>query len=477
MKIIQRFIISTILVFIIGLAVHLAMYLVVPGLLYTGFRNLILIVPLAAYVALLLIWIILPLTRSIALLNGNVSEFVDSNFDSVLYTPVEQKKLIPDIDEIAKYTTSLIQQMSFRELVYRSKEDDIKHLRMMLDHVIIEFDREGRIILTNTVYRERFTNQEDVFDLFTKNEFEGILHGKIRQFNTSHGEQNAKFFIHWKIAIEKDPQGNPVKVIALGIDITEKKEIELRMVDMQKLESLGRLAGGMAHDFKNYITCIYGYLELLTMKNLDEKSTDLVDASIKTLQNAYGLVEQILIFCRRSHMEFSSIKLEDLYEAVDHLIKPFRNKQIIFTFEKEASTEAVIIGDKTKLTQIVLNLVINAIDAVEANTASSYKGAINLLFKEIEQDEIDAAIIKEFQLTDQRHLQITVNDNGPGITEETLAHLFEPFYTTKEKGTGLGLSIIFGIVKEHAGGISLRTEVGSGTEFIVYIPLESKESD
>jgi signal transduction histidine kinase len=474
MNILQRFIIITVSVAVAALLIHLVIYLAAPGLLYTELRNFTLIIPLVLYSLLLFFLVIQPTTRSVEQLRDNISEFVDSNFDSVLYTPVEQKKLIHDIDEIAKYTTSLIQQMSFRELVYRSKEDDIKHLRMMLDHIIIEFDNEGKIIITNTVYRERFTNQEDVFDLFSRTEFEGIVSGKIRQFNTHHGERHTRSFIHWKIAIEKDPQGNPVKVIALGIDITERKEIELRMVDMQKLESLGRLAGGMAHDFKNYITCIYGYLELLSMKNLDEKSTDLVDSSIKTLQNAYGLVEQILIFCRKSHMEFSSIKLSDLYEAVDHLIKPFKNKQIIFTFEKIASPDVKFIGDKTKLTQVVLNLVINAIDAVEGN--SSFKGAIDLEFSETDIDEIDNELIDEFQLTDARHLKIMVSDNGGGMDEETLAHIFEPFYTTKDKGTGLGLSIIFGIVKEHAGAIALKSEIDNGTVFHVYIPLEDEDA-
>jgi PAS domain S-box-containing protein len=248
------------------------------------------------------------------------------------------------------------------------------------------------------------------------------------------------------------------------VDITERKQLETQLQQARRMEAIGRLAGGIAHDFNNLLTIIKGYTELALKRprispELQADVERIEDAS----ERASSLVRQLLAFSRRQVLQPKLLDLNSIVLGLDKLLRRLMDEDISMTTvpRKDIGT---IKADPAQMEQVIMNLVVNARDAMP-------KGG--RLTVETANVDLDAAYASDHATVKPgRYVMLAVSDTGMGMSPETVAHIFEPFYTTKEsgRGTGLGLSTVYGIVKQSGGYIWVYSEVGRGSSFKVYLP-------
>ena len=247
-------------------------------------------------------------------------------------------------------------------------------------------------------------------------------------------------------------------------DITERRALEEQLRQSQKLEAIGRLAGGVAHDFNNILMSIMGSADLLLMGLRWEDSARGEAAEIKqSVERGAGLTRQLLAFSRRQPTRPRLVALGDVLAGMETLMRRLIGPEIEFDLGAQADP-ATVMADPAQIEQVVLNLVVNARDAMPEG------GRLTVRVDEVELDATAAVALVEGRAG--RYARLSVSDTGTGIDQQTRARLFEPFFTTKEhgKGTGLGLSIVYGIVKQSAGYISVVSEPGHGATFVIYLP-------
>jgi PAS domain S-box-containing protein len=247
-------------------------------------------------------------------------------------------------------------------------------------------------------------------------------------------------------------------------DITERRALEEQLRQSQKLEAIGRLAGGVAHDFNNILMSIMGAADLLLMQLAREESARDEAIEIKqSVERGAGLTRQLLAFSRRQATRPRLFALGDVVRGMDTMLRRLIGPEIDFEIVVPAVPLRVV-ADSGQIEQCVMNLVVNARDAMPEG------GRVTVRIDEVDLDEDGAAAFVEGRAG--RYARLSVADTGTGMNEATRARLFEPFFTTKEqgKGTGLGLSIVYGIVKQSGGYITVTTEPGRGTTFLIYLP-------
>jgi len=253
-------------------------------------------------------------------------------------------------------------------------------------------------------------------------------------------------------------------VLKLGMDITARKALEAQLLQAQKMEAVGQLAGGVAHDFNNLLMAIMGYGELIRASlNKDDPLYKYSEDILKATERAASLTQQLLAFSRRQVMQPQVLNLNrvaaDLEKMLQRLIGEHIDLDIV------ASPElGKVKADPGHIGQIIMNLAVNARDAMPTGGRLILSTA-NLDFAASHKCYSEAA-------PPGRYVRLAVTDTGVGIDVETLTHLFEPFFTTKEigKGTGLGLSIVYGIVKQNHGYIEVESQPGQGATFKIYLP-------
>ena len=249
-------------------------------------------------------------------------------------------------------------------------------------------------------------------------------------------------------------------------DITERRALEEQLRQSQKLEAIGRLAGGVAHDFNNILMSIMGSADLLLMELAGEAPARDEATEIKqSVERGAALTRQLLAFSRRQPTRAKLFTLGDVVGGLETMLRRLIGPEIEFELVRQAEPTTVM-ADPAQMEQVVLNLVINARDAMPKG------GRLTVRVDEIDIDETAAIALVEGRAG--RYARLSVSDTGTGIDEQTRARLFEPFFTTKEhgKGTGLGLSIVYGIVKQSAGYVSVVSEPGRGATFIIYLPAK-----
>ncbi|MFA6468453.1 MAG: PAS domain S-box protein [Bacteroidota bacterium] len=283
--------------------------------------------------------------------------------------------------------------------------------------------------------------------------------------------KNGELFDEWlSISTIHDAQGEVFQYVGLFSDITEQKRMQVQLLQSQKLESLGTLAGGIAHDFNNLLAMLLGNAELLK-KHLvnDDKLKRYVDQIIDVSHRGVSISKQLLFFSRQSELNLQPISLSHIIEDVKNMLQHFIPKTISVMTDIDV-VNGIIDGDAGHLHQIILNLCLNAKDAMGEH------GSIT-----IRERMADPAVIREkFSFEAQRpFVSISVTDTGTGIDEEHMGKIFDPFFTTKEKGkgTGLGLSIVNGLVRSHHGFIDVETHKGIGTTFTLYFPTSNSLSE
>ena len=270
----------------------------------------------------------------------------------------------------------------------------------------------------------------------------------------------------------KDINGNILYFEGAVQDITEQKtaekdreKLQLQLQQSQKLESIGRLAGGVAHDLNNLLAPILGYNELL-INRLDEHSVEYqyVERVLQAAERAKNIVRQLLAFSRKDIFDLKPVNLNKILIDFEKLLKRTirENIKIVMELNHDIPT---INADKGKIEQVILNLAINAQDAMPEGGTLMLKTAFVVLDEKYTKSHKD--------ITPGPYVCLSVSDTGHGMDEETMKHIFEPFFTTKpkESGTGLGLSTVYGIIKQHKGTIWVYSEVGKGTTFKIYFPI------
>jgi PAS domain S-box-containing protein len=247
-------------------------------------------------------------------------------------------------------------------------------------------------------------------------------------------------------------------------DITERRALEEQLRQSQKLEAIGRLAGGVAHDFNNILMSIMGAADLLLMQlATDDPARGEVSEIKQSVVRGAGLTHQLLAFSRRQAVRPRIFALGDVVCGMDTMLRRLIGPEI--ELEIICASEPVMVrADSGQTEQVVLNLVVNARDAMPEG------GRVTVRVEEVDED---GDVVTTMERRAGRYARLSVSDTGTGIDEQTRAKLFEPFFTTKEqgKGTGLGLSIVYGIVKQSGGDIAVVSEPGKGATFRVYLPI------
>ena len=243
---------------------------------------------------------------------------------------------------------------------------------------------------------------------------------------------------------------------------TLEREAELRQA--QKMEAVGRLAGGVAHDFNNVLTAIFGYTDLLIDQFTDDdpRREDVMEIR-RSAERAAALTRQLLAFSRKQMMQPRVLDLNEVVGSLHKLLERLVGEDVVLAIDPGAELWDVR-ADPGQIEQVLMNLVANARDAMPEGGTLTIATA-NVL---VDQDQMR----NRRGLRAGSYVTISVTDTGSGVPEHIRAHMFEPFFTTKEqgKGTGLGLATVYGIVKQTGGGVYVDSEEGKGTRFVIYLP-------
>jgi PAS domain S-box-containing protein len=267
----------------------------------------------------------------------------------------------------------------------------------------------------------------------------------------------------------RDQENNPKEILSVDTDITEKKQLEQQFLRAQRLESLGTLASGIAHDMNNVLTPILAASQLLPLRltNLDDRSQSLVHMLEESAKRGTALVQQILSFARGSDGTRTPLQIRHILAEVVRVARQTFPKSIDISLNLVTTELWSIIADGTQLHQVLMNLMVNARDAMPDGGTLTIAAENLIVDENYAQINIDARV--------GPYVVVTVADTGSGIPPEVLERIFEPFFTTKDpgQGTGLGLSTTLGIVKSHGGFIHAYSDVELGTSFKIYLPAEA----
>jgi PAS domain S-box-containing protein len=314
--------------------------------------------------------------------------------------------------------------------------------------------------------RDRFFDDPSIFDqamlkLFEDGNWEGEISVK--------GRNGARIFVesHWTLT--RDAKGEPRSVLVIDTDITEKKELERRFLRAQRMESIGTLAGGIAHDLNNMLAPVLMSIELLK-DNPPEEERDVILSTIEaSARRGAEMVRQVLTFARGMEGERTAVDVGALLRGVEKFANDtfMKSIRVRSTIAPEVSG---VLGDVTQLHQVLMNLCVNARDAMPEGGTLTLSADLQTI------GAMDAGL--DPQARPGRYVAIKVSDTGTGIPVAILDRIYEPFFTSKPtgKGTGLGLSTSTAIVKSHGGFMRVDTEVGSGSTFTVFLPAQDLTS-
>ncbi len=419
-----------------------------------------------------------------------ILNFFLSTYESMIEKNAE---LVKARDELKSLSENLEKKVGERtqwlkeEIAERQRvEEQIREQAALLDKAqdaIAVHDLDGNIVYWNKSAAKLYgwTTAE----ILGKNA-NTILYNNISETSSSSPMKNALASGEWsgemkqttkdakEITVQsrwtlvRDNDGNPKSLLVINSDITEKKRLEAQVLRTQRMESIGTLAGGIAHDLNNVLSPIMLSINLLERKLPDEQSKQILKLVENSAKRGGALVKQVLTFAR-------GFEGERTLMAMSHIVKEMQ------TFAMQSFPKSVelrtslpkdlwhIHGDPTQIHQVLLNLCVNARDAMPNG------GLVTISAENIVLDRNYAAMNPEAK--PGPYVVLKVKDTGTGIPPEVLDRIFEPFFTTKEvgKGTGIGLSTLHAIVKGHDGFVTIQTAVGSGTEFAVHFPaVESK---
>jgi PAS domain S-box-containing protein len=361
----------------------------------------------------------------------------------------------------------------------QAQHESEERYRLIAEHtsdLIALFDAEGRYLYASPSFRAILGYDPaeligvEAIELVHPNERALVIAHGLRTANE--GTERATFRMRhtdgswrwcetfWTATIQ---QGVRYK-IAVGRDITERKQLEAQLLQAQKMESIGRLAGGVAHDFNNLLTVIMGSAELaLEALSPDDPACGDVRAIQKTAGRAANLTRQLLAFARKQIIEPDLLNLNDLLPDMDRLLRRLIGEDIALV-TLPAPNLGIVKVDPGQIEQVLVNLAVNARDAMPNG------GKLTIETRNMTLD--DTYTRQHVGVSAGRYVMLAVSDTGSGMDISVRTRIFEPFFTTKEsgKGSGLGLATCYGIVQQHGGHIEVYSEIGIGTSFKIYLP-------
>jgi len=379
-------------------------------------------------------------------------------------------------DRLSSYSSHLEDVVQDRTKELRKSQVMLQTLYDNANDGIVTMDVNGLIISVNEKAMEMYGfSKEQMLGLNisllemekNKNLWEERMHrlieGESLIFETEHYRKDGSTIVV-EVSAKAIRVGGDTFIQSILRDITEKKRLRSQLLHAQKMESIGTLAGGMAHDFNNILSAILGFTDIILH---DENPTPSIADKLRVVESSARkgsvLISKLLSFSRRGHMDAVTFNMNDIIEEMTEMLGRLIPKTITVKTELDRDVPAIS-GDVSQIEQMVMNLVINARDAMPDGGTIRIKTSIASL------DDGSLPILAGIRSGSYVHLKI--RDNGVGIPEGYLDRIYEPFFTTKDvgKGTGLGLAMVYGIVKDHKGYITVESEQGKGTVFHVYLP-------
>jgi PAS domain S-box-containing protein len=393
--------------------------------------------------------------------------------------PVMVRLRVKNNIELKLYRDDLIsrgEQLSLANAYNRSL------IEASLDPLVVTIGQSGRITdvnaatekvtgkpreeLIGTNFLDYFTDPKKADAGYQRVFRDGMVHDYELEIRHRDGHVTP---VLYNASIYRDETGNVAGVFAAARDISERKELENQLRQSQKMEAIGTLAGGVAHEFNNIMTAVIGYGSLLKLKlTNDSVLLSKVNALLHAADRAAVLVRSLLSFSRKQGSELKLTDLNELVSRVGELMQRLIREDIVLKVSLAEGLHSVM-ADNSQLEQILVNLLNNAQDAMPNG------GEISISTSSV---ELGGEFFETHGFGEPgRYAVITFSDNGEGMEEEICQKIFEPFFTTKEvgKGTGLGLSICYGIIKQHNGYIICDSEPGKGTIFTIYLPITESE--
>lgn len=377
---------------------------------------------------------------------------------------------------VSEHIASAIQQRSDEERFRAVWEHSSEGMRVT--------NKEGMIVMVNKAFCDLVKKPKEEligksFQTFYQNSPDGIQsaietyrHNFINNSIPQRVESDVVLWNGEKVAIEMSTSYitsdiNERMLLSIFRNVTDRKQLEDQLLHAQKMDSIGVLAGGIAHDFNNVLAMILGSAEIVKHKAKDQpdilKFANMIAAAA---ERGSGIAKQLLMFARTEKGMLRPLSLTAVVQDVSKLLEHSIPKSIAIT-TRGTTADDVIIGNEDQLHQIIINLALNSRDAILER--DPHGGTLSFTISSVHGKDLK----KQFPgVRDELYAALDVQDNGTGMTEETLQRIFEPFFSTKErgKGTGLGLSIVHGIMKYHNGVIDVKSTPGAGTTFRLFFP-------
>jgi len=390
-----------------------------------------------------------------------------------------------ELDRIVHALNNMRKRLQIGIAAQRSAEENLIREKLFSDTIInslpgilFVINEKREILRFNQMFKEKLLLSEEeisyatFLDRFSDRNRQTFLHSieeLCRQGQSSTLEieisDTEGLRIPFLLNMRKLALENELFLITIGTDLTERRKIEEQLRQAQKMEAIGTLAGGVAHDFNNILSAIFGYTELAKLEAGEhQKLQDYLTGTHKAAQRAKELVSQILAFSRKTRSEKFPLQLSLIVKEALKLLRSTLPTTI--SIRQKIDSEHTIIADPTEIHSVVMNLCTNAFHAMESSG-----GILSVSMKErviAYPMNFSGATIKP-----GTYVQLTIEDTGIGMTEATRQKIFEPYFTTKAPGTGtgLGLAVVHGIVTGHSGFITVYSEPGKGTAFILYLPV------
>lgn len=408
------------------------------------------------------------------------------SFEDVQESPQGQKWLFATVSSISEHFGEyprfafVIEDITKRKQTEQKMAEQAALIDIAIDAIFVR-DLDSHILFWNRGAENLYgwTTAEilgkKAYDLFCKpssSKFEEYLKVIVEQgFWQGELEQVTKagknIIVASRCTLVRDETGLPQSLLVVNTDITQKKQLEQQFYRAQRLESVGTLASGIAHDLNNVFAPILMIAQLLPsrLKNAEPRTQELLKSLEDSAKRGSALVKQILTFARGTEGKRIPLQTKHLVLELAQVIKQTFPKSIEIFTEISPKPLWLVKADPTQLHQVLMNLAVNARDAMPNGGKLTISAENRFIDQTYAQMHLDAH--------EGSYVVITVADNGTGIPPEILDRIFDPFFTTKDigQGTGLGLSTVLGIIKNHCGFLQVLSEVGKGTQFQVYLPI------